>query len=585
MKDRAMTSSNDRAARRVIVAVTALLLLAPFGTTPVRSTRAAEPVYPDLVTAAPWGLKIDTAKLDDGKTHYLLRFNNQVENFGGPFEIVANLDESRDLLQNVYDANDNGAVVINRKIAADLIFHPTHNHFHITDFANYELYVKAASGTYRKTTRYAAKTTFCILDSVKVDPTSTSRPAYNQCDARKQGLSHGWGDIYIASLPDQWIDLGTKMLVDGDYALHSTADPRNRIMESRDDNNTAVTRFSIVNGALVTGETDTSYCAAKPASAAVGDPITIACQNLRKEHQYEIRWRYQSSAPIATGTTDADGILYASFIQPPSTRGAHLVYITDPDTGDLVRAVVETSAVLAVSPPTGPTGQSVSLTLTGFTANAAVTISYAMSDKSSRTIKTVTTDSTGQASLTTKIPVSVGGAHLFTAAESGRVTPSTAEYTLTPTVRVSSSRVTAGQTIQTKLRGFGASDKVTLTLQETGAVLATIRVSSLGAAELGTATAFTIPAGLPAGRYTLLATGAKLAVAATLGITVSAPRSAEATPPPTMSPTPTAPATATATATATPTPTTAATEPPMSTEIAPTETPEPTEAPAASPVG
>jgi hypothetical protein len=72
-----------------------------------------------------------------------------------------------------------------------------------------------------------------------------------------QGLSVGWGDTYVWSLPEQWVDLGTSPLADGSYVLRSIADPLNRLHESanRADHsresvqaNEATTAFSVVGG-------------------------------------------------------------------------------------------------------------------------------------------------------------------------------------------------------------------------------------------------------------------------------------------------------------------------------------------------
>jgi len=68
-----------------------------------------------------------------------------------------------------------------------------------------------------------------------------------------QGLSVGWGDTYVYSLPEQWIDLGTASLPNGSYVLRSIADPKDTLIESGDRNvlregaeaNEAVVSFSV----------------------------------------------------------------------------------------------------------------------------------------------------------------------------------------------------------------------------------------------------------------------------------------------------------------------------------------------------
>jgi hypothetical protein len=45
----------------------------------------------------------------------------------------------------------------------------------------------------------------------------------------------GWGDTYRYYLVDQWIDLGTSSLPDGQYILRSVADPSNLEEQGQDD--------------------------------------------------------------------------------------------------------------------------------------------------------------------------------------------------------------------------------------------------------------------------------------------------------------------------------------------------------------
>ncbi len=521
-----------------------------------RSDAAGAPIYPDLQTAPPAGLYIEKQKLDDGRNHYLLRFNNQIENHGGPLEIVANLQQTRDLYQNVYDQLNGGTVAVHKKIAVDLIFHPTHNHFHVTDFANYDLYVKSSNGVFRKTSRYGAKTSFCIVDSVKIDPAATNSPVYTECNAQRQGMDAGWGDIYTAALPDQWIDLGTSMIKDGDYALHSTADPRNRILESNDDNNTAVTQFSIKNGKVVAAS-PTPYCAAKPAEVQVGGVVTFACSSLTPGHTYAVRWRLPSSTPVTTAVADLNGDLYGDFTMPPTTRGAHYLYVTDTAGGDPIRAALETLATLAISPSSGGSGAKIAVSLTGFTGNAQVSISYALTKTSQKVLATVTTNGSGSASTSIRLPATTAGTHLFRAVETSGGTTVTTEYVVRPTMSFSNSTATTGGVIQVKLRGFGSNDLVNLSIVQTGDKVGSIRVNSSGAADPGKSAQFTVPSKLAPGTYTVLATGTKPKVTVTQTLIVTGPQAAEAPPTATQthtpSPTPTPTATSTQAPTATPT--------------------------------
>ena len=240
---------------------------------------AGAPRYPDLRTPPPGTPYLERRTMGDGLVHYLLRFDNTVENHGGRLEIAADLSQSRNLYQNVYDANVGGNLVVHQRIASDLIYHPTHNHFHFQDFASYVLVKKNSKGVYRRTSRTGRKTSFCILDSVLNPGAPWVNPTYTSCNAQRQGLSAGWGDVYTSDLPEQWIDLGTSRPSDGDYGIQSIADPSNRIKETDEYNNLGITFFSIRNGVL-DREGARPFCATKPAAAPVGAEVVVVCDRL-----------------------------------------------------------------------------------------------------------------------------------------------------------------------------------------------------------------------------------------------------------------------------------------------------------------
>jgi hypothetical protein len=570
------------ARRRLIVSVlTALLLLASaLNAFDPGNVSAGDPLYPDLQTASPSNLWVDRQKLDDNRTHVLLRFDNEIENHGGRLEIVANLNQSRDLFQQIYDQKVGGTMVEKRKIASDLIFHPNHNHFHVADIATYSLYKKASNGTYRITTRKSSKTSFCILDSDKIDPSATNNPSYTTCNASKQGLSAGWADTYTSNLPEQWIDLGTRMLPDGEYALHSMADPFNRIKETNDSNNTGVVLFRVKNGAIQSIGSPPPYCAAKPASVPVGGTAYVYCERLVAGTEYEIRWRYQNGEPATTATVQSNGELTASFVMPPSTQGAHYVYLkplgADATT---LKAVIDTAPTFDVAQQTALVGQSISFTLTGFGANESIAIGFEQTTNSFKTIATVKTDGQGNGAGSGVVPSSAAGLHLVRAKGAIEVTDN---VTVAPELRVSPAQTMPGGKVRPWLRGFGSREGVVLKIQQTGVTLKTVNVSNTGAASPSLGTEFTIPANLAPGTYTIVGTGAKSGVSATASLTVAAPTATPTkTPKPSSSTnTPTPTVTSTLTASATPTATPTATQTPTATE---TETLEPTETPTATP--
>jgi hypothetical protein len=204
--------------------------------------------YPDLQTLPPSELTPDTTGFG-GKKRHILRFTNTVVNAGaGPLELRGDPATGR-LVQRLYDAA--GGFIDRPLRDADFIFHRAHNHWHLTDFAQYELWrlkenKQTGRGDHYVEVRHGhndrgqgvrkehSKTSFCVRDTEHVWdlPGTPAEPAYETCEQDIQGLSVGWGDTYRAGIADQWIDVGKRPLPDGRYLLRSIADPRNLLAES-----------------------------------------------------------------------------------------------------------------------------------------------------------------------------------------------------------------------------------------------------------------------------------------------------------------------------------------------------------------
>lgn len=202
---------------------------------------SAAPGYPDLRTVTPSELRFDTETIS-GSTHWVLRFSNTVWNAGaGRLELYGvTFSESGTTKTRVYQRVYDGPSYTSYHVG-DFVWHSAHNHFHFENFAQYELWTKAeydqwvASGrSVGQARKRGTKTTFCIMDTYRVSalPGSPSSARYSSCGQTLQGLSVGWGDTYRYYLADQWVDLGTSRLADGQYVLRSVADPRNVLYES-----------------------------------------------------------------------------------------------------------------------------------------------------------------------------------------------------------------------------------------------------------------------------------------------------------------------------------------------------------------
>ena len=155
--------------------------------------------------------------------------------------------------------------------AGDFVWHPTHSHFHFEGYALYTLQPANAGGG---SERIGQKTTFCVMDTTRVDTTLPGAPTtagYSTCGSQTQGMSVGWGDTYGSSLSGQSVDMTG--MPDGDYRLYIDIDPNHRLSESsRADNQSCVLLRLSVTRRLVT-VLNPSGCAA-PSVTAVAPSVS-----------------------------------------------------------------------------------------------------------------------------------------------------------------------------------------------------------------------------------------------------------------------------------------------------------------------
>jgi hypothetical protein len=198
----------------------------------------------------------------------LLRLSNEVGNRGaGPLEVVPGTkgepgscpDGQYEAVQRVF-GETNGVpgfqrtggppdAVDHEEIFGCMRYHaaPGHDHWHVLDFAKYELYRE------RRGIRVTArKVGFCVIDTERAFPSVLGSPTesfyLSGCGGPGvaptiEGLSVGWADVYFFGLPGQ--SLKINHLHRGRYCLVSTADPGNMIEESNEGNNEVQVRLKL----------------------------------------------------------------------------------------------------------------------------------------------------------------------------------------------------------------------------------------------------------------------------------------------------------------------------------------------------
>jgi subtilisin-like proprotein convertase family protein len=208
---------------------------------PAAARATPRPLLPDLKPIADedlgymHGWELDQTTFP-GNT--ILRLSTAIANLGaGAMEIrgtTAHADGTQDVVQRIY--NSDGSY--SERLAGIFRYHPLHEHVHFDGFAVYNLRPRLHGGGAGPVLRGGSKTSFCLMDVVEYDlglPGAPTDQVYAEC-ATYQGVSVGWNDLYVKSLPDQWIDVTG--LDDARYWLEVVADPENLLAETDETNNT-----------------------------------------------------------------------------------------------------------------------------------------------------------------------------------------------------------------------------------------------------------------------------------------------------------------------------------------------------------
>lgn len=257
-------------------AIAAMFLIPPAG-----FAQQAIELRPNLTPFAAFDLAL-VPNFSTGGTQ--ITFSTMSWNKGtGPLELVAGETGSQG--QNVYQRVHRSDGSHQDYFAGTFVWHPAHNHFHFGDYALYSLEPINAPGGSPKS---GSKTTFCIMDTNQVDaslPDAPQQAVYNTCGTTIQGMSVGWADTYVYTLPGQAIDFTGNP--SGDYCLTIQIDPKGRLLETDDADNVAASLLRIDAERSRITVLDDSSCdvpggevvvaAITPTSGKVGStvPVTI----------------------------------------------------------------------------------------------------------------------------------------------------------------------------------------------------------------------------------------------------------------------------------------------------------------------
>ncbi len=189
---------------------------------------------PDLMIQPPEQL---TLKVVGEKRQ--LRFSTTFANQGqGPLEIIGLSDKNSGLTTatQVIKQTDGGNF---GQLAGQIVFHPAHDHWHLGDWAQYQLWSRLPNGQPDQLLAETKKMSFCIFDerfiNRELPNAATKRQFLFDCDDERQGLSVGWSDRYRNTIEGQEMDISP--VGDGTFIFRSIINPERRIIESDYSNN------------------------------------------------------------------------------------------------------------------------------------------------------------------------------------------------------------------------------------------------------------------------------------------------------------------------------------------------------------
>lgn len=233
------------------IAVTALIVAACGGDSRSalipKGPPAGTPVLPDLVPEPPDVLQM----LRDSDGGWSIRFTSVIVNVGaGDFALEGTRVGDDWEVEQAITYSDGGADLV--PVNASMVWGGDgHVHWHVSRVASYRLEPLVDAGTEPGTEgREDSKIGFCFFDSGKALDRGPDKPRFGRkgCGGQDSktflmGLTPGWGDTYLFSIPGQSIDVSD--IADGSYRLWAQADEQAWFREVTRDNNLTWVDFEL----------------------------------------------------------------------------------------------------------------------------------------------------------------------------------------------------------------------------------------------------------------------------------------------------------------------------------------------------
>ncbi|MCC6705781.1 MAG: PKD domain-containing protein [Thermomicrobiales bacterium] len=235
-----------------------------------------------------------------------------------------------------------------------------------------------------------------------------------------------------------------------------------------------------------------------PAVVQPGGEATVTLTGFGAEETVNIRWRVGASwVMVGTITTDSQGTGTGNVTVPANAQaGLNSVRGDGPSASAQTNAVTVTAPNVTLNPTRTTVNVVVAYSVEGFPANAEVAITWRRPGGSTVAIGTFETTPNGTATGSFRVPATEGGPASRVTFASGDVGV-TLPFEVAPRIKVIPAEVSAGQTVEVSLRGFGKGETVRIRWLIDGVwvQIATVTTSNTGSANL----TVTVPADVDPG--------------------------------------------------------------------------------------
>jgi hypothetical protein len=206
-------------------------------------------LFPDLVLADPTRVVIQR-----GEGVKRLLFDTAFANLGiGDLHVYSTEEVDRFTATQIIKSSSGSEYHVS---VGDFQFKNEHDHWHLANFANYELWSVGDNGIRDELVASSVKVSFCIWDygeytegdfDLTGDDLTPKARQYPECEHEEQGLTVGWFDLYDPFTAGQTIDILN--VPDGVYILRTLINVNEEILELEKSNNESKIFIEIIGNA------------------------------------------------------------------------------------------------------------------------------------------------------------------------------------------------------------------------------------------------------------------------------------------------------------------------------------------------